>query len=392
MRHAAGGPQSEEEWNGLRQIERTLPSTAYFDPAHYELELQKIFYRQWIYLCRSDAIAEPLAYRTFEIGSQPIVVLRDESGTLRAFLNTCRHRGSLLCQGAEGKLRAKSITCPYHSWTYDLRGDLKRIPTHERGALLRLQDFPLYQVALQEWNGFVFANLSAQEPTDFRAAFDPSIDRLQHWPLADLLVGHTRSATIHCNWKVFWENYNECLHCPNIHPALSKLVPIYGRAIMDPRDDPRWREHADKDEPQYRRGVRPGAATWSTNGQTTGHTFPELSDAQRRVGYQFVTVLPSMFVVGHVDYVRAVRLRPLGPELTELQAQWLYPREALSDPNADLSNSIDFSWGVIAEDGAVCELAQRGMHSMRHTSGVLLPEEYELKRLHDWIRGEMVRP
>jgi len=392
MSEVADPRTDESEWYGLRQLERTLPSEQYYDPAHYARDLQKIWYRHWLYLCRSDELAEPLSYRTFEIGTQPILLVRDENGVLRAFFNTCRHRGSVLCQESAGRLRAKSITCPYHSWTYDLRGQLLRVPLHGRPQPVDVKDYPLYRVSLKDWNGFVFVNLNSDAPPAFEAAFDPAIDRLAHWPLTDLVVGHTLTTTLRCNWKVFWENFNECLHCPNVHPALSSLVPIYRRALMDEREDPKWREHADDDDPQYKGGVRRGAATWSTDGRSTGHEFPGLTDDERRMGYHFLMTLPSAYFVAHVDYVRAVRLRPLAPELTELQAQWLYPRETLADPAFDVRNSVEFPAQVIAEDGAVCELAQRGIHSLRHGSGVLMPEEYEVHRFHNWVRDQLARP
>jgi Rieske 2Fe-2S family protein len=391
MSEPADSRATDGDWYGLRQVERTLPSEQYFDPAHYERELQKIWYRHWLYLCRSDELPEPLSYRTFEIGTQPVLLLRDEAGALRAFFNTCRHRGSVLCQDPAGRLRTKSITCPYHSWTYDLRGQLLRVPLHGRAQPVNVKDFPLYRLGLEERNGFVFVNLGSGAAPPFEAAFDPGIDRLAHWPLADLAVGHTLTTTLRCNWKVFWENFNECLHCPNVHPALSNLVPIYRRALMDEREDPQWRQHADSDDPQYKGGLRSGAATWSTNGRSTGHEFPDLTADERRMGYHFVTMLPSLYLVGHVDYVRAVRLRPLGPELTELQAQWLYPRAALADPAFDLRNTVEFPAQVIAEDGAACELAQRGMRALRHASGVLMPEEYEVHRFHNWVRDQLAR-
>jgi glycine betaine catabolism A len=376
------------EWDGLKRTESMLPSEQYYAPQCFERELQKIWHRQWVYLCRADALPEPLDYRTFQFGTQPLLLLRDEAGQLRGFFNTCRHRGSLLCSQPQGRLGAKSLTCPYHSWTYDLRGRLARIPRHGRD---KLGDMSLYPLALREWKGFLFASLHPQAPPPFETALDDGIDAMAHWPLPDLVVGHTQTWTLRCNWKVFWENYNECLHCPNVHPALSSLVPIYGRGIMRERDDPHWREHESSTDPRFKGGLRAGAESWSSDGRAGPHRFQGLTAEERRAGYHFVTALPSLYLVGHVDYVRAVRLWPAGPELTELQAEWLFAREALADPAFDRRNSIDFVTRVMSEDGAACELAQRGLHAAPHRAGVLLPEEYELHRFHEWLRGELAR-
>jgi Rieske 2Fe-2S family protein len=391
MPDAAESAPSGTEWDGLRRIEPTLPSEQYYAAEHFQRELQKIWYRQWVYLCRAETLPAPLDYRTFQIGTQPILVLRDEAGQLQGFFNTCRHRGSLLCSQAQGHLAAKALTCPYHSWSYDLRGRLARIPNYGRAHLIEPGDVSLYPIALREWKGFVFANLEAQAPPAFETALDDGIDAMAHWPLGELVVGHTQTWMLQCNWKVFWENYNECLHCPNVHPALTKLVPIYGRGIMRERDDPRWREHESSTDPKFKGGLRTGAESWSSDGTAGRYRFAALTAEERRAGYHFVTALPSLYIVGHVDYVRAVRLRPVAPEQTELQAEWLFAREALADPAFDLRNSVEFVARVIAEDGAACELAQRGLHAAPYRSGVLLPEEYEVHAFHNWLRRELKR-
>ena len=102
-----------------RPLQRlALPSAAYWDPKHYEQDLAGIWYRSWVLVCRTADIAQPLEYRTISIGTQEIVILRDETGALRAFHNTCRHRGSQLCRQEHGRLKARLITCPYHAWSY----------------------------------------------------------------------------------------------------------------------------------------------------------------------------------------------------------------------------------------------------------------------------------
>src|SRR5579883_1820708 len=93
--------RAAEGYTGLARLEPTLPSYFYHDPAHYERELRSIWYRNWIYVCRSSSLPDSRSFRTFTIGTQSILVLRDEDGTLRAFHNTCRHRGSALCTEAE---------------------------------------------------------------------------------------------------------------------------------------------------------------------------------------------------------------------------------------------------------------------------------------------------
>jgi Rieske 2Fe-2S family protein len=382
------------EFSGLRQLEPSLPSSWYFDPAQYALELDRIWYRHWIYLCRADSLAAPGCFRSFTIGTQPVLIVRDDDGALRAFYNTCRHRGSMLCTEPSGRLPARVITCPYHAWSYRLSGELARIPSAGRAHHVPMQETALYPVALREWQGFVYVNLNDSnrgfgDNDGFGTNFNANVDAVAHWPLAELAVGHRLTRRLACNWKVFWENYNECLHCPTVHPALVNLVPIYRRGIMEPRDDPDWQAHLHNDDPAYQGGLRTGAATWSMDGRSLGHEFPQLTDEERRIGYHYVTNLPSHYLVAHVDHVRSSRLLPLGPEETELEIEWLFPRATLDDPGVDIRKVCDFSAQVMAEDAAACANNQRGLRSAPHTHGVLMPEEYDLLRLHQWLRAQL---
>jgi len=378
------------EFYGLKQLERSLPATWYYDPAQFALELEKIWYRNWVYLCRAETLRGAGAFRTFTVGTQPVLVVRDEEGALRAFYNTCRHRGAMLCSQSEGRLAGRAITCPYHAWSYRLNGELARIPSAGRAHHVVPGESALYSIALKEWKGFVYVNLG-EAGKGISENFNGNTDTLAHWPLEDLVIGHRLTKRLACNWKIFWENYNECLHCPGVHPGLSSLVPIYKRGIMEPRDDPSWREHVADTDPSYQGGLRTGAATWSVDGRSLGHEFPGLSAEERRVGYHYMTSLPSHYLVAHVDHVRSSRLLPIGPEETELSIEWLFPKETLADPAVDIQRAVAFSAQVMAEDGAICEANQRGLRSRRHQQGVLMPEEYDVFRLHEWFRAELAR-
>jgi glycine betaine catabolism A len=377
-------------YNGLTEHTEGLPADAYFDPRQYDRELQRIWYRNWVYVGRSSDLSRARGFRTFEIGDQRILLVRDEQRMLQGFYNTCRHRGAALCREPEGMLRAGTIVCPYHAWVYNLQGDLLRTSSKAHANGFDVADFPLYRISVKEWNGFIFVALN-DRPPPFEKLFDLPLDRLDAWPLEELVVGHVLTKTMRSNWKIFWENYNECLHCPGVHPQLSQLVPIYGRGLLEERDDPQWRAHAADPNPKFKGGLRSGAATWSLDGKTTGVPFPGLSDADRKAGYVYMTGLPSVFLVGHVDYVRVVRLLPLGPELTELRVEYLFSPQTLADPQFDLRNVVDFTNRVMTEDAQVCELNQLGLRARPHIRGVVMPEEYVVRQFHEWLRAELAR-
>jgi Rieske 2Fe-2S family protein len=287
-------------------------------------------------------------------------------------------------------LRTGSIICPYHAWVYNLQGDLLRTSSKAHAGGFDVADYPLYKISVREWNGFVFVALTG-EPPPFEKIFDLPLNRLDTWPLGELIVGHVLLKTIQCNWKIFWENYNECLHCPGVHPQLSQLVPIYGRGLLEERDDPQWSAHAEDADPKFKGGLRDGAVSWSLDGRATGVAFPDLSDADRKAGHIYMTALPSVFLVGHVDYVRVVRLLPLGPERTELRVEYLFSPQTLADPRFDMRNVVDFTNLVMTEDAQVCELNQQGLRAGPHVRGVVMPEEYVIRQFHDWLRAELAR-
>jgi Rieske 2Fe-2S family protein len=376
---------------GLTSPVETLPSAYYFDAAHYQRELTQIWYRNWIYVCRSSDVAGPRSFRTFQLGEQSVLVVRGEDQVARAFHNTCRHRGAALCRNSEGRFPAAGIICPYHSWRYSLQGALLQTSSRTHGDGFEAREHALYDLPLTEWNGFLFVALT-QKPPPFSASFDLPLNRLDDWRLGELAVGHRLSKTIECNWKVFWENYNECLHCPGVHPRLAQLVPIFGRALLDRRDDPKWQDHAADEDPKYGGGLRPGAETWSMDGKPAGVPFPHLSEADRKAGHIYLTSLPSVFIVAHVDYVRVVRLLPLGPERTQMTIEFLFLPQTLTDATRDIMNAVEFTNIVMSEDAEICEVNQRGLHALAHERGVLMPEEYAIRQFQDWVRSELQRP
>jgi Rieske 2Fe-2S family protein len=375
-------------YTGLTELKAGLPAAWYYDQKQYELELARIWYRNWIYVARSSEVPIERAYMTFNLGDQTVLILRDDDGALQAFHNTCRHRGAALCAKTAGVLRSSGLVCPYHAWTYNLKGDLLRTSSKSIPSGFAFKDFALYRVNVTEWRGFIFVSLS-DDPPSLSETFGHTFGRLERWPLQDLVVAHVMTKTIQGNWKIFWENFSECLHCPGVHPKLSQLVPLFGRGLLRERDDPDWLAHADDQDPMYKGGLRAGAVSWSMDGAVTGTIFPTLTEQDRKLAQVYLTGLPSIFIVGHVDYVRAVRVRPLGPEETELRIEHLFAQEALAAPGFNLRNVVDFTDLVMSEDARICELNQRGLHSLRHGAGVVMPEEYMVHSMHEWIRSRI---
>ena len=371
----------------LSEIKTTLPSTWYFDPEHYARELEAIWYRDWVCVGRLDDVAESGDYVVVAIGDQRLIVTRNSEQQVRVFHNTCRHRGSILCTSDQGHFRNGRIICPYHTWTYSLDGELLVTPTRVETGDFRAEDYSLYEVHSDSWGGFLFINL-ADEPRETLVDFlGMEAKALDNWPLAEMESVHEERSRLACNWKIFWENYSECYHCPRVHPELCKIVPVYKKGILDCGDDAQWQPEFDGDDGRPR--IDRDLQTWTLDGQSPLPLIDGLTDTERTIGMSFASFTASMFVVGHTDYVRSVRLLPTGPESVDLVVNW-YLVPGIKESHADeLERIFELGRLVVRQDGEACELNQRGLHSRRHQRGVLVPQEESLWEFHEWLRGRL---
>ena len=207
--------------------------------------------------------------------------------------------------------------------------------------------------------------------------------RFANWHLEATQVAHRVHIDLECNWKLFWENFDECYHCPGIHPELCQISKEFAKGIIRASDEPGW-ESVEPENP-YQARLLPGVQTWSDDGSTVLPYFSRLNEAERQMGHNFSVLRPSGFVAAHADYVRLGYLTPLGPEQIRFTVEWLFPPETLEDPEVDLSSPIEFIERLTEQDARVCELNQRGLHARRHQHGVLMPQEYLVRGFHEWV-------
>jgi Rieske 2Fe-2S family protein len=193
---------------------------------------------------------------------------------------------------------------------------------------------------------------------------------------------------VQCNWKIFWENYHECLHCPSTHPELVRIVPTYGRGLLSEREligDAVPEADAPPQEPP----LAEGAVTWTLDGQSRLPTLPGLSEEEKARGQTYWTLEPSFFIVGHRDYARCARVLPLGTEQTELQMEWLFLPSVLEREDFDLDHATALGRRVVEQDARACELNQRGLRALPHEHGVLVKQEYWVQRFQQWVRERL---
>ena len=207
---------------------RTLAGEYYCAPDILAEETERLFRERWLWVARSERIANAGDFFLYERFGESVIVLRDKSGVLRAFYNVCRHRGTRMCEAPAGHFSG-SIQCPYHAWTYSTDGRLIGAPHMQDAEGFDKSDYPLHAVAVQEWEGFIFVSLSVN-PVPFADAFAAVLTRLARFNLDRLVTVERREYEVKANWKLILQNYNECLHCPTIHPELSRVLPYQSGA------------------------------------------------------------------------------------------------------------------------------------------------------------------
>lgn len=200
----------------------SLAADAYTNNQWFDTDQQQIIRKTWQWVCHVEKTREPGSYIATEIAGHPIIVIRDKSGTLRAFYNVCKHRAHHLLSG-EGT--TSRITCPYHAWTYQLDGQLLRAPHTENLETFNVQDICLDSIQVEEFCGFVFVNLDPAAASLLKQSGELH-NEIMHWApdVADLTFGHRLSYDIKSNWKNVVDNFLECYHCPVAHKDFCDLV------------------------------------------------------------------------------------------------------------------------------------------------------------------------
>jgi Rieske 2Fe-2S family protein len=363
------------ERKALECLEPGLPARWYYDPAHYARELEAFWYRKWIAVARTEELVAPGDWRTVRVGSQSIVVLRGEADELRAFHNTCRHRGSVLCTEEAGNFARRRIVCPYHSWTYDLAGQLVATPRRMETPDFDMGAFRLYRVAVDTWGGFVFINLAGDAAAPLAQSLGELPQRFARYGFERLAIGKRIVAEVKANWKLLAENFSECCHCPPVHPELCRVVTAY-------RDAGAWGLRGAETTPEY----APGAQTLTLDGTARLPPIATLGAEERRTLYVPAMLPPSLFLNVQPDYVNAHLMTPTGPGSVRIVYDWLFEPERLPLSEADLQHYVAL-WDITnRQDARNCEWQQQGMHALPFQHGYYVPQEFDCHRFGRWVR------
>jgi phenylpropionate dioxygenase-like ring-hydroxylating dioxygenase large terminal subunit len=339
---------------------KTLPQRYFISPEILAEEQESIFSTQWVLVGHQSQIAKAGDYFTTEVAGESLIIVRDKRGTIHGFYNVCRHRGSRLIENTNGQSAA--IQCPYHAWTYSLDGRLIGAPHMDEVPSFDKADYSLHAVNLAVWEGFIFVNLS-DSPTPLDKWFAPLAGKFSHWNLPKLRSAKRIDYDVQANWKLIFENYSECYHCPSVHPTLSKLSP-YDSAENDLTEGPFLGG--------FMRITKGNSLTMS--GKSCALSVGDFGEEDfHRVFYY--SIFPNMLLSLHPDYVMVHQLRPLSPDRTLILCDWFFHPEAFEREDFKPEDAIEFWDMTNKQDWHVCELSQQGIASRAYEPGPYSPRE-----------------
>src|ERR1700730_15073117 len=371
-----------EQTPAFRKTTETLVATAKTFPQRYFVsadvfadEQEKIFSKQWLLVGHQSQIAQPGDYFVAEVAGESLIVTRDQRSTIHGFYNVCRHRGTRLKEDACGHTSA--IQCPYHAWTYGLDGRLIGAPHMDELPGFDKAEYSLHPVNLELWEGFIFVNLAdggtrlrseataRQAPGDFISLerwFAPLAGKFSHWNMSILRPAKRIDYDVRANWKLMFENYSECYHCPGVHPMLSKVSP-YDSAENDLAEGP------------FLGGfmkINPGKSL-SMSGNACalaiGHDHAQEHDRESTQRVFYYSIFPNMLLSMHPEYVMVHQLWPQSPERTLIVCDWFFHPDAFNRKDFRPEDAIEFWDMTNKQDWHVCELSQQGIASRAYQPG-----------------------
>ena len=341
----------------------TMPREYYTSPEILAEESEKIFARQWHCVGRASAVPRPGDWVLRTVAGESLIIVRGRDGELRALFNVCRHRGTRICREASGSFSG-SIQCPYHAWTYATDGRLLGAPHMQEVPGFSKADHGLHTAAIAEWEGFVFVNVD-RDARPFAEWFAPMLHRLSRFGLASLKVEHSVRYDVHANWKLVFQNYSECLHCPMIHPELSNVLP-YQSGANDLVEGPFLGGYMEITAPNE-------SATLS--GRACGRVVCDALPGDERRRAYYYSLMPNLLLSLHPDYVNYYLITPVAVDRTIVESEWMFHPANEGDPAFTPSDAIAF-WDVTnRQDWDIVEQSQLGISSRRYEPGPYSPRE-----------------
>ncbi len=328
------------------ELSYTIPARYYLDADILEQEKDAVFNRHWWYAGHQSQLAEAGCYLTVQISEQNIIVIRDRDGDLRAYYNVCQHRGHELLFGS-GKVR--TITCPYHAWSYGFDGELKAVRNSEGMAQFDKCRFALKAVQVEVFCGLVFVNLDPDAPPLGQQAAGLEKEIRDFCPRVDEVTFAQRDEyRVDCNWKVMIDNFLECYHC---HPAHKDFVSLV--------DMDSYRVHT--------HGIY--SSHVSNAAKSTENNAYHFEKGEVDFGYAGWFLWPNLtiWIYPGEPNISVLQMNPDGVANTIEYQDWYLPNP---EPTQQQRDAMDYQRDVLQpEDIGLCESVFRGLQSKGYNQG-----------------------
>lgn len=321
-------------------------------------ETELIFNSHWICLGHLSELSKESNCLTRTIEGSQLLAIRNSSGEINVFRNFCRHRGSELVTESNCNSIGDKIRCPYHAWTYDRDGKLVSAPNMADVVGFEKDSFGLLTVDSEVWHGLIWVRMNNKGGSTAKKTLEPLEQHAKSWSLEDLEVGAEINYGVNANWKLIFQNYSECYHCPSVHPALNRLTPYKGTT-----ND--LESGAILGGPMQ---LANDCETMSMDGSPVSRPLPNLNEDQRKV-IAYYTLFPTIFLSFHPDYILIHRLNRVTVSETTVSCLWLFHPESMNESSFQPDGAVEFWDMTNRQDWKVCELAQRGMNDVGFVPG-----------------------
>jgi choline monooxygenase len=357
-------------------VPAALAAHLYRDPEVLEEEQTRIFARTWQLVGHVSQLPGNCRYITASAGVEPVLVLRDDDGEVRAFRNVCRHRGSRLLSGT-GEC-GKAIRCRYHGWTYRFDGALIGVPEGRAIPGLDKSKLGLFPVRVETMCGLVFVNLDG-DATPLAEQVDGLPQRLERFGLERLKVKPEKETSQPANWKIVVDNYLEGYHVPIAHPGLMRLYD-YKNYDVDIHENWLWYDAPLRDKPSGNRIERAY--------QRLVEPMPGLTDEDRRV-WRYIFIYPNTTIDLYPDQVGIWQINPDGPLRTRDFSLTLLPPNAGARSRVVQQTNRRINQLTSDEDADLVANQQAGLETRGFTPGPLSQRERGLGWFADKIRADL---
>lgn len=357
----------------------TMPAWCYTSPEFYQREVDRIWKKVWNFVGSADQIPNRGDYFALRFADIPIIILRDLDGVIRAFANTCRHRGSELL---EGKGNCKLIICPYHSWTYELTGKLRGAPEMDKTIDFNKDENGLVPIKVDTWAGFLFITFNENAPS-LKKFLGGLPDKLAPYNLENMALVRRKTFEMECNWKLFVENAKESYHIATVHRA---TINKYASA----KSAGYWVE-----EPTGEYVITFAQHEGSMALLKGAKGFPTIETliGKREAGGTYAPLIyPSTYLACTIDCAWYLEMHPISPSRTLMVHGALFPRQRLERDDFDeVAKNYFQRWDVtIDEDILASVRQQRGLETPYAPPGRFSHREPLVHQIDNWVLDQVL--